>query len=83
MDFLQKNKMLLLLAVVLGGFLLFAWKTDFSLVKYINSGYVPGQQQPPQQPPNAKPDPYIPGQQAQPKTSESGWRRQFEEERTK
>jgi hypothetical protein len=82
MNFLKKNAALVVLILGLGGFLLYAWKTDFSFVKYFQKPYTPGQQEPPR-PLNAQSQPYIPGTNPQPKTGEGEWRRSFEEEREK
>ena len=84
-EWFKKNKVLLIVAVVLAGFLGYAWKNDFSFSRIIKDrNYTPGQvqpppQQPPQTPPPTQPDqPWTP---PAPKVSEQQWRSQFERER--
>ena len=79
MSFIQNNKMALLLAVVLGVFLLFAYKTDFSFVKLVQNS-MPGPQLASPQPP--PPDPKYAPSNSPPKT-EADWRLEYEKERAK
>lgn len=74
MNFFQKNKMILMIALALGLFLAFAWKTDFSFLKYFQT-YNPSQQNPP-----TMPQPQVQPQGSQ---SEAAWRRLFEQERAR
>jgi len=77
-EYYQKNKTLIICAVVLGGGLLFVWRSGFSISKQL-SQYVPGQQQQeaPVKPPSMQPAPYVPQKQV----NENHWRSQFEADR--
>ncbi len=68
MEWFNKNKMIIILALALGGFLIYAMKTDMSFTK---NNYQPGQQDPPK------------ANTQQPKMGEADWRRKFEEDREK
>ena len=72
-NFVAKNKFVLILVVVMGLFLIFSIKTDFSFMKYFKNQYIPGQQSPNIQPPSIQQPPKPVG--------ESEWRRTFERER--
>jgi hypothetical protein len=69
----SKNKLIIIVIVVLGIFALYAWKTDLTFASYFNGQnvepYAPDVYKPPVVPPTVK------------TLDESTWRRQFENDR--